>query len=214
MTQWLERWLPWKLFALVVIVSVIAWWTTTGIQLGKPTSYQLFPLLGLLAWSVMWTHYALGGVRLLRPFPKNKLYSRLSAVVVLGCLLLHPGLLAMEMWETTRLLPPGSFYAYVGPAMKTTVLLGSISLIIFLAFDVFEYFHKKPWVQKQWKWISLSQMVAMTLIFIHSLRLGNTLQSGWFQFWWILLGALLIPCFGLILRADWTTKPTSEAKDI
>lgn len=214
MTHLLERWLPWKLFAVVVLVSVFGWWTLSDIQLGELTAFQLFPLFGLLAWSIMWTHYALGGVRLLRSFPKNKLYSRISAVLVLVFLLLHPGILAWKMWDVTGLLPPESFYAYVGPAMKATVIAGSISLVIFLAFDVFEYFHKKPWIQRQWKWISLSQMVAMTLIFIHALRLGGDLQSGWFQFWWILLGALLIPCFGLILRADWTKKPTANAKDI
>lgn len=214
MNGWLTRWLPWILFALVVVVSFVAWADMRGWKFSNLTALAVFPLLGLLAWSVMWTHYALGGMRLVQPHSKNRLYSRVSAVVVLACLLLHPGLLAWNQWDVTGVLPPTSFYNYVGTSMKGAVLLGSISLLIFLAFDVFEYLHKKTWIQRNWKWISLSQMVAMTFIFAHSLLLGSTLQNSWFQMWWVLLGVLLIPCFGLILRADWAKKPTNDAKDV
>lgn len=201
-----SRWLPWTLFVAVIAASFVAWADLRGWDFGSLSALALFPLLGLLAWSIMWTHYALGGVRLVYPFEHNQLYSRVSAVVVLACLLLHPGLLAWGQFDLSGTLPPGSFYSYVAPSLKGAVLLGTISLIIFISFDVFEFFKKRAWVQRNWKWISLSQMVAMTSIFIHALRLGQNLQSGWFQVWWVLLGLLLIPCFGLILRADWQKK--------
>lgn len=161
-----SRWLPWTLFVAVIAASFVAWADLRGWDFGSLSALALFPLLGLLAWSIMWTHYALGGVRLVYPFEHNQLYSRVSAVVVLACLLLHPGLLAWGQFDLSGTLPPGSFYSYVAPSLKGAVLLGTISLIIFISFDVFEFFKKRAWVQRNWKWISLSQMVAMTSIFI------------------------------------------------
>lgn len=203
----LSRWLPWTLFAVVVAASFAAWADLRSWDFSSLNVFALFPLLGLLAWSIMWTHYALGGVRLVHPFERNHLYSRISAAVVLACLLLHPGLLAWGQFDVRGLLPPDSFYSYVAPSLKGAVLLGGISLLIFISFDIFDYFKQRDGVRRNWKWISLSQMLAMTLIFTHSLLLGSNLQSGWFQVWWVLLGVLLIPCFGLIVRADWQQKP-------
>ena len=201
-----SSWLPWALFTLVTAIGFIAWAEMRQWQFGNLTTYALFPLLGLWAWSIMWTHYAFGGIRLVSTLPKNVSYSRISGAIVLACLLLHPGLLAYGQWRTQDLLPPGSFYSYVGTSLKSAVLLGSISLLIFLAFDVGTRLKKYVWVRRNWRWLSLAQALAMTFIFIHSLRLGQNLQHGWFQFWWVVLGALLIPCFGLILREDFRRK--------
>ncbi len=200
------KWLPWGLFALVVVVSFLGWADLRDWQFDSLTALALFPLLGLLAWSIMWTHYAVGGVRLFSPAPENKLYSKITSIIVLVCLLLHPGLLAWSQWDTTGILPAESYYNYVGPSLRGVVILGSVSLVIFLSFEVFELLRKHPLVKRNWKWISLSQMIAMILIFIHALRLGQNLQSGWFQLWWIALGVLLVPCFGLIIRNEWSQK--------
>lgn len=198
--------------ALVIIVSVVAWADMRQWNFENISALALFPLLGLLAWSVMWTHYAVGGLRLVRPFVRNRLYSQISGVVVLFCLLLHPGLLAYSQFKFTDTLPPTSFYNYVGLSLQWAVLIGTIGFIIFLSFELFERLQKHGWVARNWRWISAAQMIAMILIFVHALTLGQNLQSGWFLFWWVGLGALLIPCFGLIVRAEWVDK--THAKDI
>lgn len=205
MDTYLERWLPWKLMAIVVIASVVAWAEMRQWNFDNMSALALFPLLGLLAWSIMWTHYAIGGIRLVRPFERSRVYSQVSATIVLFCLLLHPGLLAYNQYRVTDALPPTSFYNYVGQSLQWAILLGTISLIIFLSFEFFKRLKTRGWVARNWRWISISQMIAMTLIFIHALALGQNLQSGWFLFWWVGLGVLLIPCFGLILRADWAS---------
>lgn len=199
-----SRWLPWTLFTVVVILSLLAWGEFYEWQFKDISTFMFFPLFGLLAWSIMWTHYAIGGVRQLNDMPRNLTYTKVSAWIVLACLLLHPGLLAVGLWDTGRGLPPISFYDYVGPTMKYMIMFGTVSLLAFLAFDVFVRFRKHPQVDRNWRWISLSQMIAMSLIFVHALQLGGHLQAGWFQLWWIILGALLIPCFGLALRRDFS----------
>ena len=65
-------------------------------------------------------------------------------------------------------------------------------------------------ISKNCKWVNISQMIAMVFIFIHGLNLGQNLQSNWMEFIWISMGALLIPCFALMLQNDWTFKNNNE----
>jgi hypothetical protein len=197
----------WSLFCIAVTVPFIAWGSRLGWDPEAITLYSLFPLLGLWAWSVMWTHYAYGSILILDgKAAKNKLYKKVSGWFVLAALLLHPGLLALAQWQSTDVLPPESYYLYVGQAFAIFITLGFIAINAFLAYEILERLRSNELVERYWKWMSLSQALAMILIFIHAMALGQDLGSGWFQFYWVILGALLIPCFGLILRADWRRK--------
>lgn len=198
-----EGWLPWIVFAVITALPFLAWGANLGWEFTGFSSLSLFPLLGLLAWSTMWTHYVLGSVRLMNGKTKNIVYSKFSGFFVLFLILLHPALLVYGMRKVTGLLPPESYAAYVGDGLVWAVLLGTISLIIFLSFEVFERLRHKAVIKKAWFFISLSQMLAMVLIFVHSLSIGQNLQSGWFLYYWLLMGALLVPCFAVIGREDW-----------
>lgn len=209
------RLIPWLLFVIVTIVPFLAWSYTRSWNYESLTLITIFPLLGLWAWGIMWTHYAYGGLRLVFPsLQKNKTYSKLSGALVLALILLHPVLLAASQWQNTKSLPPGSIYSYVLPEHKIYILLGTIGLILFLSFEIFERIKNNPYIKKHWKWISLSQMLAMVLIFFHALSIGSAYYIGWFEFYWVVLGALLIPCFGLIGRADWQNKPYTPPEQI
>lgn len=195
------------MMAIVLTIPAIEWLRLRNWSLAGLSALALFPLLGLWAWSIMWTHYALGAIRISNSsIKKNYGYSKVSMYIVLGLILLHPGLLAYGMWNLTGLLPPSSYYSYVAPGLKLYVIFGVVALALFLSYDVFERLKDKTWVKRHWFWISLSQAFAMVLIFVHSLKLGQNLHSGWFQMYWILLGALLIPCFALVLRTDWSSR--------
>lgn len=204
MTGGISSWLPWALVAITTTIAFVGWAESRSWQFNKLTAISLSPLLGLWAWSIMWTHYAYGGLRLVNEnLRKNRAHTQVTMYIVLVLILLHPGLLAYSQWDLKGTLPPESLYSYVAPSLKIYVLLGSISLLMFLAYDILVRLKQHPLIARNWKWVSLSQAVAMTLIFAHSLKLGQNLQGGWMQFYWIVLGALLIPCFGLILRKDW-----------
>lgn len=200
--------LPWALFATVVLIGSVAYFSEHNwlfVETIK-TSFSLFPLLGILAWSIMWTHFAYGALRIKFNFPKNKLYSVVSAWIVLLLILLHPGLIAMAMYKSTMMFPPKSIFLYVGDSLGWAIILAEIALLIFLSFEVFNRLKDKAIIKKNWFWISFSQMVAMTFIFIHSMTVGHNLKSGWFRVYWIVLYAILVPCFILIIRADFRSK--------
>lgn len=157
----------------------------------------------------MWTHYMYGTLRLLSDkFPFNHSYKKVSEYLVLAFILLHPGLLIYKLWADTGQYPPESYMNYVGEGSKLFLLMGTVALLCFLAYEVLSRLRRADVVQRVWRWVSLSQAIAMTLIFIHGLALGRHLYGGWFQAYWVLLGCLLIPCFAVILHYDWTKKPS------
>lgn len=131
-----------------------------------------------------------------------KYYSGITGAAVLGFLLLHPGLLSFAQFRNGQGLPPSSYLNYVGSGMFLSVMLGSIALIIFLSFEVFNRIKTKPAIIKWWPAISISQSIAMMLVFVHALNLGVIVSNGWFLYIWWLCGIILFPCFCLIHARD------------
>ena len=134
---------------------------------------------------------------------KNPLYSKVSEYVVLACLILHPGILAWNLWRSGDGLPPLSYMNYVGQSLRIFVFFGSISLFVFLSYEYFQRVKEKPAVVKNWKYISATQMMAMILIFFHGIQLGQHFGATWFRFLWINMGALLIPVFTILVLEEW-----------
>lgn len=196
----------WLVFGVAVLIPLLFWLDRIGWSISKITAISLFPLLGIWAWSIMWTHYVLGTHRILYDRSKNILYSRISGLLVLVLILLHPTILAWNQWKITDTLPPTSYYNYAGNSLKLYVFMGLVGLILFLAYEVFERIKDKKIIRNNWFWISLSQAVAMVLIFMHALKLGNLTNDAFFQLYWILLGFALIPCIGVILQEDYRKK--------
>ena len=195
--------ITWAVVFFSLMVVAFAWSRGVDLDSGNVTIYQLFPLFGLIAWITMAGHYYLGTMRILYPeLKKPKGYKTATGYLVLGSLLLHPGLLAFEQSRNGQGLPPTSFYNYVGDGLKLAVMLGSISLIIFLSFEVFERIKTKKVIKNYWTAISISQSIAMTLVWVHALRLGGNLGEGWFQFLWIVAWLSLIRCFFIIQMED------------
>lgn len=196
--------LAWVVYWFVVLVAIVAWGSGFAWDFSNLNAYLFFPLLGLLAWSIMWTHYFLGFLsHYSKAFKMSKFYKDMTGYKVLALILLHPGLLAFAQWQSGQGFPPSSYIKYVGSAMMLSIIFAEIALVTFLSFDVFRRIKNRPVIQRNWRWVSLSQMVAMALIFMHSLKLGQNLQAGWFRYYWILLGILLIPSFIVVGKKDW-----------
>lgn len=201
------KWFPWILAVIVTIVGCVVWVQNSGRSFPPFTLYGWFPILGVWAWSLMWTHYAVGEVRRINPMlPKNELYSKITGTLVLTLILLHPGLLMIAQYQAGAGLPPGSVFSYVGPTGTIAVTLGPIALILFLSYDVFERLQYKPAVKRNWWLVNVAQSIAMLLILYHSLTLGTHLQYGWFRTYWIILGVLLIPMLLHVHWNDWKNK--------
>lgn len=193
--------LSWSSFVLLAALVTLAW--GTHINWSVANEYQIFPLLGLVAWVVMALHYYLGTVRILTPsLRRTPYFRRTTGYIVLASIVLHPALLAYAQNKNGQGVPPDSFVSFVGEGLRLAVSLGTIALIIFLSFEIFERLKNRPLIQKRWLWISVSQCIAMVLIWIHALQLGGVLEQDWMRLIWFNLGFLLLPCFYVILKAD------------
>lgn len=178
---------PWLLGTIVIAVGFYAWIEKGGLV--------LFPLLGIWAWSIMWTHYVVDEVRRLKPgLAKNIPYKNTSFAFVLFCILLHPSIILYTEYKAGLGLSLLNAWA---------VQIAVIALFIFLAFEFFDRVRQKPAIAKRWWMVNISQSLAMTLIFIHSINLGSHLQEGWFRTYWIILGIILAVSIIHTHISDW-----------
>lgn len=181
--------LPWLLSASVSLLAVYVWGHSFGWHFRQLNAYQFFPVLGLLGFSIMWSHYITGAFKgtLLKGVDLRN-YFRFTSYAVLAAIVLHPGILIYQRFHDGYGLPPHSYESYVAPGRGWVTLLGSVSLLAFLAFEFHRLYEHKSW----WKYVVSAGDAAMLAIFYHGLRLGSQLQSGWFRSVWWLYGLSLI----------------------
>lgn len=176
--------IAWSLSVIVTAIATYAWGDFINWRFNS--SYRLFPLFGLLAFSIMWSHYIAVALRIrYKPEKGNlKKYFSYTSKAVLVFILLHPGLLIWQLWRDGLGLPPKSFLEnYVNPSMKGAVILGTISFFVFLSFELHRVYGRRSW----WKYVQYGSDVAMVMVFIHGLRLGS-LMNGWFRYVWYFYG--------------------------
>lgn len=203
MSQKTFNYFTWTILLTSVLLPLFVWGEYVNWKIFDVNVYQLFPLFGLLAWMIMCTHYFTGAIRIKSTgLKKPRFYAGITGYLVLLFILLHPGLLAYAQYDNGQGLPPQSFVDYYGQGLLIAGILGTISLMIFLSFEVFKRIRDRPTIKKNWILVSLSQSLAMIMIFVHGLHLGSNLDSGWFMYVWILYGLALIPCFYLIHKFD------------
>jgi hypothetical protein len=184
----------WGSAVLGVFLSLYVWGSLLGWQLDNLTAYSLFPVLGLLAYGLMISHYLAATVRQATKQPKELLekYFTITSVVVLVCILLHPSLLIYQLWADGNGLPPDSYTSYVSAGLVVWIYVGTLSWLAFLLYELRHKFNTRPW----WRYVQYASDVAMIGIFFHALMLGQHLAVPWFRAVWygygvILLGSLL-----------------------
>ena len=187
----------WGLSLMVCVLVVVAWAQGYGgLEPEEFNLYLLFPLFGLLAFSLMWVHYVVGALRRYAGVDKTPLkpYFAATGWAAVIFILLHPSLLILQLWRDGLGLPPASYMNYVGPALKWAVSLGTLSFLIFLSFETKRWFNKKGW----WPVIEYANVVAMFAILAHSLALGSNLQAGWLRGLWLFYAASLLVSVGYV----------------
>lgn len=204
MTTRKKAW-PW-LIGLAVSIAAFAVWIPGLADTGL-TLYSWFPLFGLLAWSLMWTHY-INGIMVLRyGFSRSVTYKRVSQIIVFFCLWLHPGLLILQRWVDTGNLPPQSLSGYLGQSKLILIVAAFAAWLAFLSYDVLVRYKNRPFWQRNWWWVSLAQAGAMGVIYIHAISFGRHIQVAWFKLYWAVLGLILLPIMVYLL---WVELPESS----
>ena len=188
------------LSVLVVALAVVAWGQGYGWPpLSSASLYVVFPLLGLVGFSIMWSHYAMGAVaRWQRAKPAVlRQYFEYTGFVVLAAILLHPGLLVYQLWRDGMGL---NYFAYEPPgAMRWLLVLSSACLLIFLAYEFKRVFATNRW----WRYVQYAGDAAMIGIFIHALGLGGQVQAGWYHWVWLFYGVTLVLALGYKYTVQW-----------
>ena len=197
MYYFIKRYRAWILFTLVSIISIILWLMTLSGNVRS--TYQFFPILGVLAWTTMWVHYVAG------PIGKSadgKRFTKWTEAVVLLLILAHPSIFLIQRFIDTGLLPPESYVSYVGPLRAWAVVIAIAALITFLLYEVLKRFRSRLIKRAIWPYFSLFQAGAMIAIFVHGFTLGTSMNSAYFILWWIFLGVILLPCLGRQVLRD------------
>jgi hypothetical protein len=181
-TRWLQV-SAWSLSLGVTILAFITWGRDNAWQFQHLSPYQLFPVLGLIAFSLMWSHYVMGTVRELLGAKEAvlKRYFQWTGYAVLALICLHPGLLIYQLYRDGVGLPPGSYESYAAHGLGWITLLGTASLFIFLAFELHRVFGERSW----WRYVVDASDAAMLGILYHGFRLGSQLQQGWYRYVWL-----------------------------
>lgn len=182
-------WLPWLLCGIVVALAIYVWGSSLNWNFSGLSIYLFFPVLGLTAWSILWSQYMTG--LMLRTFLKGadvqKFFS-ITGYIVLFAIVLHPGLLAYQRFRDGFGLPPGSETSYVAPGMAWIVVLAMVSLLVFLSYELHRWFQDRRW----WKYVVRLSDAAMLAIFYHGLELGTQTHVPWFRAVWWFYGAMLL----------------------
>lgn len=195
---------------MVVAIAFIAWGQGNAWQLTHLSTYQFFPLFGLLAFSLMWSHYIVSAVRQATGIKKEILhaYIEVTSIAVLIALFLHPGLLIYQLWRDGFGLPPESFLRhYVAPGLGWVALLGTVSWFVFIAYEFRRKFSQHSW----WQYVTYLVDAAMLAIFYHALRLGSQTHMGWFRMVWWFYGVSLIAALAYSYTKKLQTKQQPAA---
>src|SRR3989344_5422163 len=89
----------WGLSFAAIALAILAWGQTYEWDVIGISTYLLFPLFGLLAFSLMWSHYIASALRQYLKIDKSALhnYLEITSLLVLVFILLHPGLLTWQL---------------------------------------------------------------------------------------------------------------------
>ncbi|HSX27809.1 MAG TPA: hypothetical protein VLG25_03440 [Patescibacteria group bacterium] len=190
----------WSLSAVVVILAFLAWGMGNKWQLAHISNYKLFPLFGLIAFSLMWAHYIVSGTRQYFKIASSEVrgYFEVTSFAVFLAILFHPGLLWWQLWRDGLGLPPESYLKhYVAPGLGWVALLGTASWFVFLAYEFRRLFDQKSW----WHYVQAASDIAIVAVFYHALRLGTQLRHGWLKPVWYFYGVSLLIALGYIYYA-------------
>jgi hypothetical protein len=182
-------WFAWLLALTTTGVAITVWGETLDWDTANISAYSFFPLLGLIGFSIMWAQYMAGALRRILHIRSGSLrgFSLISGSLVTTVIVLHPLTLAVKLWKDGSGFPPGSYSHYVSPNLEWAVLLGMVSLVIFLSFELRHKFRDRSW----WHYVEYLNDAAIVAIYIHAYNLGTHTQFSWFRAVWLAYGITL-----------------------
>lgn len=147
--------------------------------------FNIFPALGLAAFTILWLHVISGVFEpWLRRYINFDQYVQNTSSLVFVLIVLHPLLLFAGLDFSFSKL-----FTYGDPKY---VRLGVVGWLLLITYDIGKYLRKYYFFGRNWNNILLISTIGILLIFFHSLALGSDLQSGTLRTVWIFYGITAI----------------------
>ncbi|MFT4532155.1 MAG: hypothetical protein ACI9T8_000166, partial [Candidatus Saccharimonadales bacterium] len=169
---------------LFISPSILYWLDGRDYSLSDLGIYGFFPLLGLVAFTMMWFHLMVAGLKHRRPemFDYKTFYRRTSNIV-LALIVLHPLLLIYKSVDLGVL-----YFDYAGEVGKPFIAFGTLAFLTFMIYEVVERLRERPAIKNNWAYVVAMNRIGFILIFAHGLQLGQHLQSGPLKVLWLFFG--------------------------
>ena len=143
---------------------------------------RLFPLFGLLAFTMVWYQVLLGsnGWWLYRRAPVLLRFHRTHGIIAFSFAVLHPVLLIAAVGLTAFLQK-----SFVPAELRIYATIGTIQLVLLTIAVLVALVRRMPWLRRHWKKFHILNYVVFILIWIHSWFLGTDVQTTWLRFLWV-----------------------------
>ena len=144
---------------------------------------NIFPALGIGAFTLLWLH-SMSGV--FEPWLREQFdfdrFVRVTSIMILICLILHPLLLLIAMGSTFTQIIYGGKYIW----------LGIIGWLLLITYDVGKVLNKNDFFVRHWHKILIISTIGFLLTFFHAINIGSDLQSGPLRIVWMFYGITAI----------------------
>lgn len=161
---------------VTVGLALVAWITSVGSSISP---LDVASLLGVVAFSLMWVHYAADRIAPNTDGVKTLQYY-VSRYFVLFAIVTHPFLVNYYLITNNFGPPPAGYEALLGSA-AWVVLLGWSALIAFLLFEI------RSKLQRFDRVIFHANIVAMFFVLSHGFLIGMLMMKGWYYWVWLTL---------------------------
>lgn len=143
---------------------------------------RLFPLFGLLAFTMVWYQVLLGsnGWWLYRLAPSLLQFHRAHGVLAFCFALLHPLFLMAAFGLTTFLQK-----TFVSDELRIYATIGTIQLTLLTITVLVALLRRTSLLRRHWKKFHILNYAVFILIWIHSWFLGTDVQSTWLRYLWM-----------------------------
>ncbi len=178
------------LLVVVLLLPLYFWGDSFAWDFSIISGHVLFPLLGMLAFSLMWLQVVVS------TFPKafNINLDRFWAVSGLWVLILfvaHP-VVAVFANKSTNI------FSFVADAQQVYIWLAVIAFIVFVLFEIVMRLGKKPFAARARPYIEKASYVGVILIWVHSLNIGSHTGFGFLNYVWWFYGITAVLMIGKI----------------
>ncbi len=170
--------------SLAVIYPLFVYLKTAEWALDSTFILTLFPIFGLIAFSILWLH-SLSGVfeTWLRKYINFDRYVHITASIVLICIISHPLLYIIAAKFSISTI----FY---GQALY--IWLGIIGWLLLITYDIGKSLKNRNFFARNWTNILFLSNIGFIIIFFHSIYIGDDLQVNPLRMIWIFYGITAI----------------------